>query len=236
MKMDIHIHSKYSKDSLSSPKDISRTVKKKKLDAFAVTDHNTLKGSLAIRSLIKGSKAGRAPILISGIEVNTNMGDVVCLFIDKKLKSRNINDLIDEVKDQDGLVILAHPYASHRFKENDDFLKRIDGIETFNSRVTLQQNKEARLLAKTLKKPKIGVSDSHWLETIGNGYTIIEEEATSLEDIRRSIKKGLTIAKGKYTSSYYWHKSNVVRSFREPRITKIPVSLYGYLKHSLKNK
>jgi predicted metal-dependent phosphoesterase TrpH len=236
MKMDIHIHSKYSKDSLSSPKCILKTVKKKKLDAFSVTDHNTLKGSLAIRKLIKGSKSDKAPLFISGIEVNTNIGDVICLFIDKKLKSQNINDLIDEVKDRDGILILSHPYASHSFNKSDDFLKKIDGIETFNSRVTPKQNKKAKSLDETLNKPKIGVSDSHWLETIGNGYTIIEEEASSSEEIRRLIKKGLTIAKGKYTSSYYWHKSNVVRSFREPKIIKIPGSLYGYLKYSIIRK
>ena len=43
-KADLHIHTKYSKDSAIDLKKLIKIVKKKNLDCIAVTDHNTLKG------------------------------------------------------------------------------------------------------------------------------------------------------------------------------------------------
>ena len=45
MIFDPHIHSTYSSDSSASPRDIVRKAKAIGLDAIAVADHNTIKGS-----------------------------------------------------------------------------------------------------------------------------------------------------------------------------------------------
>ena len=43
MKLDLHVHTKYSGDSFSTPKSLVRAAKKKGLDGFALTDHDTTK-------------------------------------------------------------------------------------------------------------------------------------------------------------------------------------------------
>jgi len=43
---DFHIHSKFSYDSLLSPKRIVRIAEKRGLDGIAITDHNTIRGAL----------------------------------------------------------------------------------------------------------------------------------------------------------------------------------------------
>ena len=44
IKLDLHIHTSYSGDSLIKPEDVVNYVKLKGLDGFAITDHQTLKG------------------------------------------------------------------------------------------------------------------------------------------------------------------------------------------------
>jgi len=46
---DLHIHSKYSKDSINDPKWIIKIAKNKGLNGVAITDHNTIKGSLVAK-------------------------------------------------------------------------------------------------------------------------------------------------------------------------------------------
>ena len=50
---DLHVHSKYSRDSILSPEKIISVAKRKKLDGVAVTDHNTIRGGLAAFKLNK---------------------------------------------------------------------------------------------------------------------------------------------------------------------------------------
>jgi len=47
MKYDLHIHSKYSHDSLLSPDNILKVARKRGLGGIAVTDHNTILGGIA---------------------------------------------------------------------------------------------------------------------------------------------------------------------------------------------
>ena len=46
LKLDLHIHSQYSEDGLGSPKEIIKELQKKGLQGMAITDHNTIEGSL----------------------------------------------------------------------------------------------------------------------------------------------------------------------------------------------
>ena len=53
LKLDLHIHSKYSFDSLLSVEKIIKTAEKKKLDGIAICDHNSLKGGLKAKKIKK---------------------------------------------------------------------------------------------------------------------------------------------------------------------------------------
>ena len=44
MKIDFHVHSLYSEDAFSSPKELSETAFEIGLDGFALTDHETTSG------------------------------------------------------------------------------------------------------------------------------------------------------------------------------------------------
>lgn len=46
IRIDLHIHSKYSHHGLLEPEEIVRITRKSSLDGIAITDHNTIRGAL----------------------------------------------------------------------------------------------------------------------------------------------------------------------------------------------
>ena len=101
---DFHIHSKFSYDSLLSPKRIVRVAKKRGLDGIAITDHDTIKGAL------EASKFNDSIYVIIGSEIRTEKGDVIGLFLNEEITSKYFDEVVDEIKSQGGLVVLPHPY------------------------------------------------------------------------------------------------------------------------------
>lgn len=67
MRLDTHIHSKYSRDSLSDPEWILKVAKRRGLDAISITDHDTMQA----HSFFSHSSD---PLVIPGMEVSTNRG------------------------------------------------------------------------------------------------------------------------------------------------------------------
>lgn len=169
MKADLHIHSKYSYDSLLHPKKILKTAKKRGLDIIAITDHETIRGGVETFKLNSDADF----LVIIGCEVNTEVGDIIGLHLNEEIKSRNSIEVIEEIKSQGGYVILPHPYRGHKLQEVP--FQKIDAIEVFNSRSTLEQNTNALRLARELQKPFVAGSDAHFASEIGLCSFFIEK-------------------------------------------------------------
>lgn len=162
--IDLHIHSKYSYDSLLSPDKILRVAKKKGLTGIAVTDHNTIKGGFVAEKINRD----RDFTIIIGSEINTEIGDIIGLCISEEIQARNSIEVIEEIKDQGGLVILPHPFRGHKL--NQFIIEHSDAIEVFNGRSNELQNSQALEFAKKYNKPMIAGSDAHFASEIGNTY------------------------------------------------------------------
>jgi len=88
IKIDLHIHSKYSEDAAGSPEEIMKYVKKKGLHGMAITDHNSIKG---------GGKAKKLSninfIVIPGVEISTTQGHLIGLNVKKDIpKNRSVSE------------------------------------------------------------------------------------------------------------------------------------------------
>lgn len=163
MEYDLHVHSKYSNDSFLDPAKIIKIAKKKSLKGIAITDHNTIKGG------IKALKIKDDPDfdLIVGAEIRTEYGDIIGLFLNEEIKSRNFLEVVDEIKSQDGLISLAHPYRHYESPEK--IIENVDLIEAFNARSKKSDNKKALKLAIKYKKAFTAGSDAHLGFEIGKG-------------------------------------------------------------------
>lgn len=103
MKFDLHIHSKYSYDSLLRPGTIIKVAKKKGLDGVAITDHNTIRGGVEVLKVNKDDDF----VVIVGSKIKTECGDVIGLFLTDEIRSRVFADVVGEIRSQGGLTVLT---------------------------------------------------------------------------------------------------------------------------------
>ena len=193
MKYDLHNHTHYSRCSNLKPELLLKLVKKRGMNGIAVTDHNTIKGALKVKKLNKDKDFE----VIVGDEITTDFGHVLTYYLHEEIKSRDFFSVVDEVKKQDVLIAIPHPFRlsinpKHKFKYPIKKLKnKIDAIECFNARMLLpSDNKKAQELAKKLNIAGIGGSDAHFRLDIGRAYTLFEG------DLRKAIKQNKTSYEG----------------------------------------
>ena len=191
MKFDLHIHSKYSYDSFLSPKRIIKVAKRKGLHGVAITDHNTIKGGIEALKIDEDEDFQ----VIVGAEIRTEYGDIIGLFLEDGITTNKFEEVIEKIKSQGGLSVLAHPYRQYKFPE--EIVDKVDLVEVFNARSRKADNERAYELAKKFKKPQTAGSDAHLGFEIGRGITIVNSE------VREGLREGNTTIEGK-NSNYFW--------------------------------
>jgi len=167
---DFHIHTRFSRDSLLSEARFIEKAIERGLTHVAITNHNNVEGAIAVRDKVAELGLADKLTVILGEEVSTADGEVVGLFLTKTIpRGLSANETADEIHRQGGLVSIPHPFdpfrASH-IKEgplrNLAEASKIDMVEVFNCRVTLQRhNLEAAEFATQYGIPGIAASDSH---------------------------------------------------------------------------
>ena len=116
---------------------------------------------------------------------------------------------VDQIKEQDGIVVLPHPGDKFRRDTpriaglDKNLLKaRLDAIEVFNSRCLLRRsNERAERLAEELGKHRVGGSDAHSIEEVGRARTLFD--CNSIEEIHEKMKSTVplnTVVQGRLSS------------------------------------
>lgn len=168
MRVDLHLHSRYSHDSSTSLEGLIERARECGLDRIALTDHNTADGALELAKMAPG-------LTIVGEEAKTREGEIIGLFITRRvppwLRPEEAMDLIHEMG---GLTYVPHPldrnrshYRSERIVELAD---RIDIIETYNPWCETGANRAAADLAAELGKVTATGSDSHGVLEMGRSW------------------------------------------------------------------
>jgi len=193
MKIDFHVHTYHSSDAwIPLNKDLVRVLKKRGIQGIAIADHNTFKGVAKAKKLL--DKEGI--LVIPGEEIKTTEnGELLCLFLNEEIPPSGFLEVVDKVKEQDGLVGLSHPLDFSRknwiSRMQIDWVKKyIDIIEAYNARCNLHSmNKRAYSFCINHSIPFTAGSDAHFLMEIGRGCLVLEQEET-IEAIRRQITSG----------------------------------------------
>jgi dephospho-CoA kinase len=166
--VDLHMHTRHSKDCLSDPADVVATARRVGLDRIAITDHDEIEGAFeAHRS---------APdLVIVGEEVRTAEGlDLIGLFIEEHIApGGSFRDVAEAIRSQGGITYLPHPFD--RWRGSDEaylgsVIDCVDVVEVFNARVhDPGRNERARAWAEEHGLPVGAGSDAHTLREIGKG-------------------------------------------------------------------
>ena len=140
----IHFHSKYSYDSLLGIEEIVEFAKQNNLNFLCLTDHNTIEGAIELYNYVQKKKLDIEVII--GAEYKTSLGDIIALCIKEEITEMEFDAFVAEVRRQNGVLLLPHPYKGHR---NIEYIaSKVDLIEVFNSRVKDEDNHRALLLAR----------------------------------------------------------------------------------------
>jgi len=173
MRVDLHVHTSYSKDSLTPLEAIIEACLRRGIEKVAITDHNTISGAIELSKTVPG-------LVIVGEEIDTSKGEIIGLFLEEEIpRGLSPEEAIGRIREQEGLVYIPHPLDWFRRsalgrKELSDFIEEIDIIEVFNSRIFFPWNNwRAEKIAKEMGLLCGAGSDAHTAYEVGRAYVEI---------------------------------------------------------------
>lgn len=173
IRVGLHLHSRYSPDSITPLDRIVARARELGLERLALTDHETAEGALEL-------KRREPELTIVGQETKTTEGEVIGLFIDRTIEPhRPPEEVLDEIHSLGGVTYLAHPldrrryrFAPHRIAE---LAPRVDVIEVHNQWSDADANRAAAELAAELGIPGSCGSDAHAPPELGHCWLEMDE-------------------------------------------------------------
>ncbi|KYH36514.1 MAG: hypothetical protein AYL29_013330 [Candidatus Bathyarchaeota archaeon B24] len=195
LKLDLHVHTRLSLDSVITLDEAVEEAKVKGLHGLALTEHGR---PSKVKGFVKGI------LIIPGLEETTPLGHILVLGIDRwrfKPGRKPLDTVLEEAERLGAVTVFAHPFPRTLMTSFMSWVSGLglDAVEVLNSgdlffpissRVNLS-------LASKLGIPMTAGSDSHIPRTIGYAYTVVEAESMSIDDVLEAIRKGRTEVYGR---------------------------------------
>ena len=195
--IDLHCHSWFSADGVSSPEELIASARRKGLHGFAITDHNTCDAYHYMADKGFARRDGQPVdgfLILPGVEVSTADGHLLCIgAVLPQMKGLPATEVAQAVRAAGGLAIPAHPYDKFRAGIREATLDqlKVDAIETFNAAISFRAfNEQARVYAERRGLPMIAASDAHHETAIGTSHMIFDTDDFSVRGILAGITKG----------------------------------------------
>ena len=216
MRVDFHVHTVYSPDSVIIFPTLVEACHARGLDAVAIMDHDVIEGAFEFRRLSEEAAARGewAPRILVGEEVRTTGGEICGLFL-----SEWVPDHLDPVetmrliREQGGLVYVPHPFDLLKFKrlkakELKALKDAIDIVEAFNGKPRLPlANVLARRFLDRHDFPRGAGSDSHEPTHLGTVYVEMGD-FEGPDDLLSQLRSGKVSGKrySPFASAYTRHR------------------------------
>jgi predicted metal-dependent phosphoesterase TrpH len=190
LRTEFHCHTIFSKDSLTEPRKLIDTCKRKGIDRVVVTDHNTIDGALRCKELDPER-------VIVGEEIMTTEGELLAAYVREEIPpGLSPMEAISHLREQEAFISVSHPFDVHRkghWKEEDllKILLHVDAIETFNSRCMLPRfNFRAQDFA--VEHGILGTygSDAHAAFELGRG-TLLLPSFNDAKSLKAALKDAI---------------------------------------------
>lgn len=195
LRLDLHVHSRYSVDSRLSFERILEGITYQGLQGFALTDHNTTEG---LRELERLRSSYPGYWFIPGVEISTREGHLLAYGLrESPPPNRPLAETLELVEALGGVAVLAHPFRwVHGVGRRVASEARVQGIEGRNGKNSELANTKAELLAARRSIASTGGSDAHEPRQVGRAFTEFPGEVTGLDDLLEQIRRGEATAAG----------------------------------------
>lgn len=211
-KVDLHVHTIYSKDCLTRPEALIAQARARGLDKIAVTEHNNVGGARAAKAL--------APdLVIVGEEIKTTDGEMIAYFVQERVpKGLSPQETIARLREQGAVISIPHPLDSLRRsamgRENVlAVLDLVDALEVRNARCVLaRDNRAAAALAMQHGKLITAGSDAHTVAEVGQCHVVMppfaDNAASFLAALAQAQPQGMESPLWPHFASTYakWRK------------------------------
>jgi predicted metal-dependent phosphoesterase TrpH len=194
LQIDMHCHSFFSGDAVSSPEEMIESAKKRGLNGFVITDHNTCEGYHYMVDQGLANEDGTPVdgfLILPGVEVTTAEGHLICVGATlPAMRREKAEDVCRLIHQAGGLAIPPHPYDLFRAGIREAVLDtlEIDALEVFNAATTLKRyNRRAFDYAKGRSLPMTAGSDAHHADAIGTAFTIFPTTDFTVAGIRHQL-------------------------------------------------
>jgi predicted metal-dependent phosphoesterase TrpH len=230
LNIDLHVHSFFSGDGVSSPEELIESARKKGLNGFAITDHNTcdaISYMLSKGLMREDGLPVNGMLVIPGVEVTTAEGHLLCIgAILPNLKGVPAVEVCRQIHEAGGLAIPPHPYDLFRAGIRESVLDtlEIDALEVFNAATTLRRyNRIAFEYAKDRGLPMTAASDAHHHAAVGTAYTIVDTEDFSVQGILKQLVRPNHLAQKYLTAADSFRKTwnNWLRLKKHPKVEQL---------------
>jgi hypothetical protein len=186
LKIDLHVHTNHSYDSVIKPEEVVFYAKKRGLDGIAITDHDKIECALKMTK-----KTGF--LIIPGIEVSSLGGHVLALNIQELIpKGLSVDETVDRIHSLGGIAVACHPTSFFKGSLGEHISSKFDAVEVINASAFPfnYSVKHSQKIASSLKIAQVAGSDAHYGPEIGYAYTLVNAES-KVEEIVKSISRGL---------------------------------------------
>ena len=230
-RIDLHVHSFFSADGVSSPEDLIAAARAAGLNGLAITDHNTCEAVdyLISRGLMRpDGQPVDGFLVMPGIEVTTADGHLLCLGcnLPSSLKGVPAAEVCRLAHDAGGLAVAPHPYDLFRAGIRESVLDALplDGLEVFNAATTLKRhNRKAYDYAQRRGLPMTAGSDAHHAAAVGVACTIVESDDFSVRGILDALQRGTELEQ-RYLTTRQTIRKTWTNWFRLRRKSRAPAA------------
>lgn len=202
---DLQLHSDLG-DGLASPEEILDAAERAGMDVIALTDHDDIRGSFALRDI--AARRSSALAIVPGIEVTTRSGHLLALFVENEVPMfRPLPETVATIHRLGGLAVVPHPLSYLTFSIGERGLRAlaelgddacfVDGIELLNPSYAgrVRVRRAAWLNTHVLRVAETGSSDAHHADLVGTAWT--EFPGTAADELRAAIIAKTTKAGGR---------------------------------------
>ncbi len=194
-RLDFHVHTRYSPDSLTSLEAALRAARRRGLARLIITDHNTIAGALEARRKAPG-------FVIVGEEIMTTEGELLAYFLEEEIPAGlSPEETIARVRAQGGFVAAAHPFDVRRkghwsLAALERIAPWLDAVEAFNARCWVPgANRAAHDFARSHGLLVLAGSDAHTAAEIGGAMVALPPFEMSTEGLRMALQEGRLVGR-----------------------------------------
>lgn len=196
-RLELHVHTKYSHDSIMPFWLLYMKCRLCGITHIAITEHNNIQGALAFRDYCHAK--GDLVKVIIGEEIMTNKGEIIGLFLNTAIEPmQSPGETINAILRQNGIVYIPHPFDKKRYKtvldeqSISDNCKYIDCIECHNGRnIANEYSIKQEELADKYSIKKVVGSDAHTIFEVGRNFMKISIEPNDPSSFKIAIKSAV---------------------------------------------